>query len=417
MNNKMKFKVALLLLLTISLLVVKCDGNPNEPIDNEDIIPQIDIPWSSLGNTPWPMYHHDPQSTGRSKFNGPMLGEIERKIPLYGVEASLALDEENNIIIADQYDKYLLHKFDINGNVIWEKQVGYTQCTPLIGIDSTLYFVSYNAKKLYAFKYNGTVRWEFDTGNKCGNIGINIGSDGTIYFVDETHTLNAVNNNGELLWQLTDGRFRVDSHGAPTFSPDGNYLYVQGTNVSVIAVNVQTHNVEWVFGEEGLRSSPVVDNQGNLYFIPDNYLLKDKTTLYSLSPQGIVNWTFNYGFNNLYDNTEPTIDYNGNIYFGYDTLYSVNHKGELRWQRTLNSRIVSAIVSDKNCNVYVGTSAGGYPSPEPHTNYILAFNKVGELLWKLEIPNERNLGASPAITNDGRMVYPTFRGNNIIVIK
>lgn len=412
----MNLKKLILLLLSGSLLFVKCDS-PNGPINNEDIVPQIDIPWPSLGNTPWPMHHHDPQSTGRSKYNGPILGVIENKITLYGIEGGLSLDEENNILIADQYDKFLLHKFNISGNVIWEKQVGYTQCTPLIATDSTFYFISYETKKLYAFKYDGMIRWEYDTGNRCENIGINIGLDGTIYFVDDMYTLNAINKHGELLWQLTDSRFRIDPHGAPTFSPDGKYLYIQGTTVSVLAVNVQTHNIEWVFGEEGLRSSPVVDNQGNLYFIPNNYLHKDKTTLYSLSPHGSVNWAFNYGFHNQLDNTEPTIDYDGNIYFGYDTLYSVNHKGELRWKQNLISKIISALVSDKNCNIYVGTSGGGYPNPDPHTNYVIMFSKKGDILWKLEIADEQNLGASPAITNDGRLVFPTFRARDIIVIK
>lgn len=32
---------------------------------------QVDIPWQTLADSPWPMIKHDPQLTGRSPYKGP----------------------------------------------------------------------------------------------------------------------------------------------------------------------------------------------------------------------------------------------------------------------------------------------------------------------------------------------------------
>ena len=62
----LKFLVFFLIFVLIS-----CKETPREPEKKEDISSQVDIPWPSLADTPWPMFHHDPQSTGRSKYAGP----------------------------------------------------------------------------------------------------------------------------------------------------------------------------------------------------------------------------------------------------------------------------------------------------------------------------------------------------------
>ena len=37
---------------------------------------QVDIPWPTLMDSPWPMSKHDPQGTGRSSFSGPKTSNI-----------------------------------------------------------------------------------------------------------------------------------------------------------------------------------------------------------------------------------------------------------------------------------------------------------------------------------------------------
>jgi outer membrane protein assembly factor BamB len=394
--------------------ILSCSESPNEP-DGKDIkSPQKNILWPSLADSPWPMNHHDPQSTGRSKYLGPRNGSIETKLPLYGIEGSIALDEENSIYLGTQYQPYKLFKYSIAGELIWESIFNTnTPTTPIIGSNHNVYASSGTYGSIYCLKYDGTVKWKNETSGSY-NIGMNIGLDSNLYYISTTSELNCINQYGEVLWNLNDDRFRSDADGAPTFSPDGEYLYIQGSSVSVIAVNIINKKVEWEFGTIELRSSPVVDNSGNLYFVPENYKEDNKRTLHSLNSHGNLNWCFSYGRENEYqfDNTEPTIDYDGNIYFGNDTLYSLNFEGELRWKRSLEGRkVVSPLVSDIECNIYIGVTQS-----EPHRDFVLAYDRDGKIIWELEIENERLLGASPAITDDGRLVFPTFRAWNILVI-
>jgi len=37
----------------------------------------VDVPWPGLANSPWPMFLHDPQHTGRSPYRGPQEGKVE----------------------------------------------------------------------------------------------------------------------------------------------------------------------------------------------------------------------------------------------------------------------------------------------------------------------------------------------------
>ncbi len=37
---------------------------------------QVDIPWTTLADSPWPMVKHDPQFTGRSPYKGPQTPNI-----------------------------------------------------------------------------------------------------------------------------------------------------------------------------------------------------------------------------------------------------------------------------------------------------------------------------------------------------
>jgi len=72
--------IASFLLFAILFTTCKEPTTLIDPSPKEDIVPQTDIPWSSLADTPWPMHHHDPQSTGRSNYSGPQNGIISKKV-------------------------------------------------------------------------------------------------------------------------------------------------------------------------------------------------------------------------------------------------------------------------------------------------------------------------------------------------
>lgn len=404
-----KTLITITIFLICILLLNSCD-NTNGPVINNDIVPQTDILWPSLADSPWPMNHHDPQSTGRSKYLGPKTGNIKLKIPYYGIESALSIGIDDCIYITTGYSPMRISVFDNAGNIKWEKHSYFLSTTPLIGANSIYWS---DRKGLHSETMDGERNWSYETldlSDWIDNIGINIGLDGTIYGVTTKKVLKAISPSGELLWELHDNRFLSDANGAPTFSPDGKTLYVQGTDVSVLAVDINKRRVKWVFGDTMLLSSPVVDSQGNIYFTPGQYLY---TSLYSLTPEGNMRWEFNYAGEAIMDNTEPTIDYDGNIYFGVTNIYSLTNSGKLRWKYDLEGmHVVSPLVSDVEGNIFVGL----INNSDLSKSAIISVNNKGKLNWKTVIEGERALGASPAITKYGELIFPTFRAFNILII-
>ena len=98
---------------------------------------QIDIPWPTLANSPWPMIKHDPQLTGRSPYAGPKTPTIKWTLDLpYGV---------------------------FSGPVIGEDGTLY------VGTRAYLYFIGDTTNYFYAINPDGTIKWTFLTGDPHAN--------------------------------------------------------------------------------------------------------------------------------------------------------------------------------------------------------------------------------------------------------
>ncbi len=88
----MNKSIIIFFILFLSLLLNCKNKSPTETPPDNNIHPQVDIPWPSLGDSQWPMHHHDPQSTGRSPFVGPQQGEVAWKFSVDGpVGTSVAI--------------------------------------------------------------------------------------------------------------------------------------------------------------------------------------------------------------------------------------------------------------------------------------------------------------------------------------
>jgi len=392
--------ISLIILLAIAAVGCKQSTEP-QPVNNKPPGYQEDVPWPSLADSPWPMNHHDPQSTGRSKYIGPQSGVLAGKITAPEMQSSIAIGSDSTIYFSTSSPGYI-HAVDYNGVAKWDSLIGHTiNTTPLVGENGRIYICT-DYGELIAFNPDGKTLWKFTADANIASLGINIGLDGTIYFLDATGTLFSVDSLGTLRWKYYDERFYWGSPSAPTFSPDGKTLYLQGwKGVSVLAFDIDSKSIKWTFGNETLDSSPIVDSKGNIYFVPNNY---NPTILYSLAPNGDLRWSFPFSSGGgLIPNTEPTIDKNGNIYFGIDTLYSLNYEGKLRWKLGLEDvDIHSPLINDVLGNVYLGLAGFGGIK-------VMAVSSEGKKLWEIKIEGERETGTSPAIAKDGTLYYPTFR--------
>lgn len=398
MKNKVKLILSLLILITAS-----CEWTGSvEP--NEIPKPpgyQEDIPWPSLADSPWPMSHHDPQSTGRSNLEGPITGSIEWEYSeQYEVSTGVVIDTDSIIYTVavgllalnnSGERKWIIPYGGVNnytgplitkaGNIIWKDGSS----------PSIIYLTSPDGSTLWTFEADGHVSIE----------SINIDKNGNFYFVDDDKKLYALSSNGILLWSIIDERINKWATFHLTFSPDGNTLYIPGYDVTVLALDINEKTILWTYGDERLKTNAMVDSDGNVYTLVNSGLK-------SLSQDGKLRWEYNFSELQSINDNSPCIDKYGNIYFATDTLYSVDYKGILRWKKELPRTCDAPLVCDNNGNVYCGTAQQGVS--------ILAYNSEGVNLWQIDQNDQIFVGSSPAIDYNDVLYYPIYP-NKIIAIK
>ncbi|MBI9060278.1 MAG: PQQ-like beta-propeller repeat protein [Labilibaculum sp.] len=412
----MKKKLIISMLIALMLSLSCEDSSTDPPVEqpdttkvdttevDPDMVPQKNIEWSSLADTPWPIYHHDPQSTGRSEFLGPQSGTIQQmKFDIDMTMSGVVIGKNNTCFLPSGEHSTGFVSFDYNGTVNWINELT-SITTPILASDNQIYLTTLHQTFL-SYSYEGDTNWTKGT-NTTSGLGITIDKKGNIYFLDRDKntdgiaSLRVIDKDGNSLWSLKDSRILSPQHSAPSFSPDGNTIYLQGLNPSILAVDINAEEIIWTFGDDVLLSSPVVDNNGHIYLIPGETYSQENRKMFSLDKDGNVNWDFEFTSNDLWDNTEPTIDYNGNIYFGGDSLYSLTNSGKLRWTKNVTGNISTSLLCDIENNIYFGTTS---------SESFYSFKENGELNWVIEDLEFRTVGAGPAITDDQSILLPSWR--------
>lgn len=404
----------ILVLIAASLMTVflSCKDEPTDPVTPKPAGWQDDIPWPSLAASSWPMFRHDPQNTGRSKIRGPKTGLIKWTYNgnYFLCEATTGSDSNN--FIADAVGISVLNN---NGEKLW----GFTLDTqiltaPLHSKSGHIYFTDALEGKLLALDTAGVKQWEFDLRRQTfGRNTINIDKSGNIYMLSGIDML-CLSENGSLLWAYTDNRFNSDCGGI-AFSPDGNTLYIPGINVSLLALNINTKSIEWIFGDKMFEGCPLVDAQNNVYIIPVDRRTEpiEMIKVYALTGSGNVRWEYPVFYpasTGLY-NKSAAMDKNGNISFAADTLYSLNYSGKLRWKIGLEGISDAPPVIDNEGNVIVATQSGAAEKV-----YLYGFSSEGHENWKLGFSHKQT-GPSPSIVADGRIIFIPWRGNSVYCIE
>ena len=196
----------LLILFANLLLLTACEDEVIQPPPKPPGY-QEDIPWPSLSNGPWPIYRADPQNTGRSKWTGPKFSHIEWTFDSLSLYGGVTIGEDSTIYFVAT--KFLtnpcgLYAVSTSGKVKWtynfpNQALNYN--TPLIGSDGTIYCGLSYPMKFYAINSDGTLKWSIDNIN-LKMMGINIGIDGTLYFIQSGGLLTAVSKDGNILWHI-----------------------------------------------------------------------------------------------------------------------------------------------------------------------------------------------------------------------
>ena len=425
-SRPLKYFIFRLTCVVIAVMFTSCEQNPTAP--NEPPKPygyQEDIYWPSLADSPWPMFRGNPQYTGRSKYNGPSSGLVQWAYDSVYIESGVLMGSDNSVIFQTSgpaFGKGGVYSLNQSGDLNWYYKIQEiaSGTTPLILSDSTIIVSTYTGGKIIALTKNGLEKWEYDTETYITTRGMNIGKEGTIYFVDSSSTLFALSKDGKLKWTLKIENIfflSLSSNTRIAFSPDGNTLYITGSEKALYAVDVNQKKIIWSFGGENGIASPLIDYEGNIYL----YGIYDRamgTNAYIIKLNKLGNVLWEQSVSNRVDSyfLEPTMDYFGNIYFGFgtDSLYSLDYDGKLRWKSAITEiyggTISSPLVCDNQNIIYVPIQTNpGYEFK------VLAFQNDGKLLWQSDALFGES-GDSPAI-GIAKLYFPTYRSTSVYSIK
>ena len=343
---------------------------------------------AQLADSAWPMFHHDPQHTGRSPYNGPETPVLQWSYTTGGYMgwSSSAL-ATNGTIYVGTWNGNELYALNPDGSEKWTFDTpDFVGNTPMIGADGTIYAGSDNGN-FYAINPDGTQKWVFQT-EDYWETNPTIGTNGTIYF-DSNNFLYALNPDGTLKWTLP---FRACS--SPALGTDGT-IYVNSTDIAysegTLNAIYPSGTLKWTCKTaKNLYSHPSIGADGTIF------IMSQDNTLYAINPDGSKKWQNSYSSNffgyaaigsdgsiyvgsnyatNLYainpDNgslkwtfSTPDYDYvdspvtstDGTIYCGWDnTLYAVNPDGTLKWSCFIGDTISSTSVIGEDGTLYIGT--------------------------------------------------------------
>ncbi len=411
-------KIVAILLTTLILLSTSCrEGNIVTPTPLKPPGYQEDIPWPSLADSPWPMYRGDPQGTGRARTEGPTLGILEW---VYDgnvhIESTIVVGGDSSIYFNSPHG---LNSLSTKGGLNWlfESRTFSAPNSPIVLSSGAIFHIN-SLGRIYNVTPDGKLIWELSLpeNNYIMSERINIGKDGTIYFLGGSEILYAISPEGNLKWEYNLGSYSLTHYPNFTFSPEGDVIYIAGKGPSLIAFNVITQGVVWVFGESQLGHSPVVDSDGHIYInVISEIYNNGNPSLYSINPDGSIRWSYAHNSRDLlhFHTANPTIDKNGNIYFVTDSLYSWSFDGKLRWKISLTDYKGYwgfSLVCDLNNNIYVLTPISA------ETQILKLYNDEGELVWSSSYYIDARLWESPSI-GFGRIYVPSFRDSKIFSIK
>jgi Tol biopolymer transport system component len=338
-------------------------------------------PTDNMADTPWPMYQHDPQHTGRSPF----LGPLHKPQLLWTVQLPVSNTQAGNMSISRDGDLMIpagpnLYKYDPIKRIIeWTDYASQSYTTPLVAADGNFYFgymnyftqISLDGKEnwtalldsvlgfrsgitfgpdgnlyfvkngFWSFTQTGDYRWFYPYGRPFSYMSPAIGLNGDIYVGDYIYDLCAYSSNGSPNWCLEPQGDSKDQ--TPAVGSDGT-IYLPSDYGRLLAIN-PSGSVKWVFDPEEPESFGVYDA---LAIAPDGAIIigeligsdpaHRKAYLYSINPNGKMKWKISFPGNPI-TGISPffykpiTVDRSGNVFFclANSRCYGIDSNGVILW--------------------------------------------------------------------------------------
>ncbi len=312
-----------------------------------------------LAASPWAVFSHDVQHTGRTPYSGP---ESPTLVWRYGtgdeIYSSPAIGADGTVYIGSLSNYF--YAVNPDGSLKWQyKTTGDVYSSPAIAEDGTIYFGSFD-QWVYALNPDKTLKWKFPTGSRVRSSPV-IGPEGIVYIGSHDDFLYALYPNGTLKWS-----YELDNNivSSPAIAPDGT-IYVGCSGQYLYAFN-PSGTVKWKYKTvQGTNSSPAVGSDGTIYFGTDY------GNVHAVRPNGTQKWEY-MAKGTVY--SSPAIGVDGTIYFGSTDkhIYALNSDGSFKWKYKTADQIHSSPVLGADGTIHIGSTDG----------YLYAFNPDGSIKWR-----------------------------------
>jgi Tol biopolymer transport system component len=359
-----------------------------------------------LADTPWPMYQHDPQHTGRSPFLGPL-----HKLELHWTyDNPICLGENGGGVIAPGGDLIYslgrcLYRFDpIKRKLVWRFSGYPSRSVPLLARDSSIYW---GYGPMFAkFQQDGKITWNavLDQNNIFGSSPA-FGPDGNLY-VDHD-ALWSFTPDGEMRWYIPHDWF---SHLSPAFDVVGG-LYWDWCKYQLSGELVAR---AWCAPGPGSFSQgqTAIGSDGTAY-ISDT---ENNGKLVAFDPQGNILWSFDpltmLPGQSYYSPFSPAISPDSTIYYSLNStsgedpnshLLAVQPDGKLKWERAFSQNLVTTFSPTFRTPLTVDRAGNVNFCVE--NSHCYGINPDNEILWDFEFPLENSISrfsvVQPLIAADG----------------
>ena len=271
---------------------------------------------------------------------------------------NVTISDDNEIIYVPP-----MRAVDSTGVLLFNTPVYGGFATPIaLDADHQLYF----GKKgggvagLYAFNSDGEALWNYHTYNVYASPIID--PEGNIFFIGSHYSdfggVYSFDSDGNMNWSESGSFYRYSlalGFDNKLFALD--YVCPGTRDVRAVLKCFDTEgNFYWEFmvphsGYGFPATSPVIDEQGNIYFA------NTIGELYSIDPEGNMNWYYE-----VHEDIQstPAIAANGVIYLGCNNgaLYAINSDGTLRWSYQTESEINDHIVVTDDGMIYFTNETG-----------------------------------------------------------
>ena len=346
-------------------------------------------------SSPWCMFHHDAQHTGRSPYNGPQNNAVSWTYETGDeVNSSSAVDRNGTIYIGSEDHK--LYALNPNGTLKWTYPTGGgISSSPAVGHDGTIY-VGSRDHNLYAIKPNGILRWRCPTGGEI-TASPTIGHDGTIYVGSYDSKLYAINRDGSLKCEYDAGGV-IRSSAA--IGPDG-VVYVGSCNENRLHAVYPNCTLKWKteLHANVIGTSPAISSDGTVvyYGADDGYLYGRNTS------DGSLKWQSPLTYGGI--QSSPAVGGDGTIYVGtqYGSLWAVNPEdGSLKWDYFMTLSAWSSPAIGADGTIYFATCYG----------HVYAMNEDGTVNWIYSgnFDDDGHFYSSPAIGSNGALYVGSTNG-------